>query len=65
MNACMNVNQHHGPSIQVDKDGHQDTSTGTAIVLREPLLVIPVTGPKESGKTTLINAMLGGRYELY
>ena len=27
-----------------------------------PLIFIPVTGPKENGKTVLLNAMIGGRY---
>ena len=30
--------------------------------LRKPRVLIPVTGEKGSGKTTLVNAMLGGRY---
>lgn len=27
----------------------------------KPVIVIPVVGPKASGKTTLLNAMMGGR----
>ena len=28
----------------------------------QPIILIPVTGPQKSGKTVLLNAMLGGRY---
>lgn len=27
----------------------------------KPVIVIPIAGPKASGKTTLLNAMMGGR----
>ena len=56
LNETLKCLRSHSP------DSDQDIKMGQMLVkLNKPRVLIPVTGEKGSGKTTLVNAMLGGR----
>ena len=61
---CAQSELHETLALLKSHSPHSDLVTRMELMhdkLDKPLLLIPVTGEKDSGKTTIVNAMLGGR----